>query len=145
MKHPPLSISLTVQDGDAALKFYEAAFGAKEAFRMSDPSGGVAHAEFSLNGQQVFLSEASEEWHAFPMPEGSKSSCLFTLTVDDCDVTYRQAIDAGAGGLSAPQDQFWGSRSAVVLDPFGYRWGLVQVIEELSHEEVAERAARLFS
>jgi len=144
MKHPPLSISLTVKTGNPALKFYADAFGTKETFKMEGPNGEVFHAEFELNGCHVFLSEESEEWHAHAMPEGATASCLFSITTDDCDAAFKKACAAGAHPLSQPANQFWGSRSAVVRDPFGYRWGLIQQIEDVSPEEVQRRAAELF-
>lgn len=36
---------LTQKSTDAAIKFYERAFGATEVMRLSTPAGGVAHAE----------------------------------------------------------------------------------------------------
>ncbi|MGB5750587.1 MAG: VOC family protein [Desulfobacterales bacterium] len=61
------------------------------------------------------------------------------------DAAYKQATAAGAASLSEPEDQFWGSRSAMIKDPFGYRWSLNQKIEEVSPEELVKRAQSLFS
>ena len=142
---PTVSLSLTVSDSAAALDFYTKAYGAKELFRMPMPGGGIAHAEFMIGDTRIYISDASEEWHAFPMAEGTKASCLFAIGVEDCDAAYEQAIGAGAESLSAPEDQFWGARSAITLDPFGYRWSFTQITEEVSPEEVMKRAQALFS
>jgi hypothetical protein len=48
----------------------------------------------------------------------------------------------GATSLREPADQFHGSRSASITDPFGQRWTLSTLIETLSTEEYASRAAR---
>jgi hypothetical protein len=45
------------------------------------------------------------------------------MYVEDCDVTYKRAIEAGATSVSEPEDQFYVDRSAGVNDQFGNkRW-----------------------
>jgi len=34
------------------------------------------------------------------------------------------------------EDQFWGDRYGVVLDPFGHHWSLAQTVREVSMEEI---------
>ena len=107
---------------------------------MADPGGGVAHAEFMLGNTRIYVSDEAPEWHAGAMPEGTMASCLFGIATDDCDASHERAVAAGAKPLSGPQNHFWGIRSALVLDPFGYRWSLGQQIEEVPPEELARRA-----
>lgn len=137
---PTVSLSLTVKDSTKALKFYGDALGAEEMFRMPLPDGGIAHAEFALGNTRIYISDEADEWQAYAMPEGAMASCLFAIMTDDCDAAYQRAIKAGAQSLSEPEDRFWGTRSALVKDPFGYRWSFNQVIEEISPEELARRA-----
>ena len=59
---------------------------------------------------------------------------------ENFDEAYDRAIKAGAESLSEPVDQFWGTGSALIKDPFGHRWAFNQMIEELSPEELARRA-----
>ena len=40
----------------------------------------------------------------------------------------------------APQDMFWGDRYGKLVDPFGHEWSLATRKEDLSPEEIAERA-----
>ncbi len=141
---PTVSFSLTVHDTAAALDFYARALGAKELFRLPTPDGGVAHAEFMVGNTQIFISDEAPEWHARAMPEDGLASCLFSILTDNCDDTYKRAVDAGAQSLGEPMDQFWGMRSAMVKDPYGYRWAFVQRIEKLSNEEIVARAQKLF-
>ena len=64
---------------------------------------------------------------------------------EDCDTSYNQATKAGAESLNEPMNQFWGTRSALLKDPFGYRWSLIQKIEDVSPEELERRAQEYFS
>ncbi|MFT6238002.1 MAG: PhnB protein [Akkermansiaceae bacterium] len=140
---PTLTLSLTVNDGNAALEFYTQAFGAKELYRMPMPDGSVAHAEMMIGNTKVYLSEGCPEWHCAPMPEGVQASCLFGLNIESCDDSFAQAVSAGGVPLTEPADQPWGSRSAMIRDPYGYRWSLSQFIEEVSPEEMCRRMKAL--
>jgi PhnB protein len=142
---PTVSLSLTVKDTVQALEFYNRAFGAEEIFRMPDPAGGIAHAEFMVGDTRIYISDEAEAWHAFAMPPGTMASCLFSIMTENCDKVFQQAVGAGGKSLSEPENNFWGSRSAIILDPFGYRWSLNQKIEEVSPEEVAKRAEAYFA
>ncbi|MEM9158614.1 MAG: VOC family protein [Verrucomicrobiota bacterium] len=144
MNEPTLALSLTVNDGDKALSFYKEAFGAEELYRMALPNGEIAHAEFMIGDTKIYLSEASTEWHAFPNEEGAKSSCLFAINVDNCDETFERAAAAGGQKLNEPTNYFWGARKAMILDPFGYRWSMSHIVEEVSPEEMDRRAKELY-
>lgn len=141
---PTIAISLTVKDTAAALDFYSRAFNAKELFRMPIPGGGIGHAEFVIGNSHMYISDESPEWHAYAMPEGVRASCLFAILVENCDNAFQKAVEAGGEPLNEPQDQFWGMRTAMIRDPFGYRWTVRQLIEEVSPEEMARRAKELF-
>ena len=142
---PTVSLSLTVKETVKALQFYRNALGADEVFRLPTPDGSIAHAEFMVGNTRIYISDEAPDWHAFAMPDGGMASCLFSIMVDDCDKAYARAVNAGAESLSPPQDQFWGMRSAVVKDPFGYRWSFGQIVEEVPPEELAQRAQDFFA
>ena len=141
---PTVSLSLTVKRAGDALDFYAKAFGAEELFRMPTPDGGVAHAEFMIGNSRLYISDEAPEWHAEAMPEGTKASCLFAIAVENCDDAFKKAVDAGGKALREPEDQFWGIREGMIQDPYGYRWSLGQLVEEVSPEEVARRAKEIF-
>lgn len=51
-----------------------------------------------------------------------------------------QAVQAGGTSLREPTDEFYGDRSAGVSDACGNQWWLATHIEEVSKEELEERA-----
>jgi PhnB protein len=51
--------------------------------------------------------------------------------VEDVDVTFRRALEAGATPILEPGDQFWGDRLAVVEDPCGIRWSIATHIMDV--------------
>jgi PhnB protein len=60
--------------------------------------------------------------------------------VEDCDTTYRQALQAGGVSLREPAAQFYGDRSAGVKDPCGNSWWIATHVEDVSNEEIERRA-----
>ncbi len=129
--------SLTAKSAADSLIFYATAFGAVENFRLPDEkTGGVAHAEFRIGNSTMMISDEypSFDSHA---PEFSKGGS-FMIYVPDCDAAFDQAIAAGATTITRPTTQFWGDRTAMVADPFGYRWSVAQKVSDPTAEEMAE-------
>jgi len=141
---PPVSVSLTVKDGNAALDFYEKAFGAKILCRMASPSGGLGHGEFEIGATRIYISDPCSDWHAKALPEEAMAPCVLSIPVENCDTAFKKAIAAGGKSLMEPENRFWGIRTGMILDPFGYRWSLGQFLEEVSYEEMERRAKEIF-
>ncbi len=111
---------------------------------MPTPDGGVWHAEFMIGNTKVYISDESPEWHAFAMVGETTASSLLVISTDSCDESYKQAVEAGGEGLNNPENQFWGVRTAMIKDPYGYRWAFRELVEEVSPEEMMSRAQKLF-
>ena len=137
---PALSVYLCVRGAPAAIAFYREAFGAVETLRMTGDDGRVGHAELTLEGMTVMLSDEHPEIGVVsPETLGGTPVSLY-LHVADVDATYARAVAAGASGERPPADQFHGNRNATLRDPFGHRWMLTQPVEAVSAEEMARRA-----
>ena len=140
-----ISAYLCVKSADAAMDFYRRAFGAIEQFRLAGPDGHVAHAEVRLGDNVVMLAEEFPEMGIVaPDPEAGISVSLH-LRVDDADAMFATAVAAGASVEQAMEDQFYGERAGTVRDPFGYRWMIHHLIEDVSVEEMQDRFSKLFS
>ena len=59
--------------------------------------------------------------------------------VDDVDAAVERAVARAATVLVPPTDQFWGDRTAWVLDPQGHVWTFATRIEEPTEEERRRR------
>ncbi|MEM1085330.1 MAG: VOC family protein [Verrucomicrobiota bacterium] len=140
MDNASLVLSLTVSDVSAALDFLTAAFDAEVVVRMPGPDGSIVHSEVMIGEDLLYISSEFPDWRAKILPEGTLAPCLFGLNVDDPDAVFAKAIAAGAKEIEAPTTQFWGMRTAIIADPFGYRWNLRKLVEELSEEEIMRRA-----
>lgn len=130
-------------DGAAdALDFYRRAFGAEERYRLAMPDGRLGHAEMRIGDTIVMLSDEWPEGGVLgPRSRGGPTASL-AITVDDLDALdalWAAALAAGATVEREPADQFYGHRTGTLVDPFGHRWSISAVIEEVDPEEMQRR------
>jgi PhnB protein len=59
--------------------------------------------------------------------------------VDDVDAAVERAVAGAAKVLIPATNQFWGDRTAWVLDPEGHVWTVATRIEELTEEDRRHR------
>jgi PhnB protein len=123
---------LTVHGADRLIVFLKKAFQAKETERIERPDGTVAHAEVRIGDSVVMIGEAWGDHKHMP-------GAIY-LYVDDVDLAYRRALEAGADSLMEPADQFYGDRNGGVMDPVGNRWWIATHVEEVSTDELRRRA-----
>jgi PhnB protein len=138
-EHSPFISYLTVKDPREAIAFYEKTLpNAKCEMILDGPGGSVMHAEMTVNGARMMISGA---WPGIAEPHDGISPVNFMLYVDDADAAYEHAIKNGMTSAFEPSDQFWGDRSAAVLDPYGFRWTFGHQVEDVAPDELAKRAA----
>src|SRR4030095_7044531 len=98
-----------VVDGAAKVcAFLKRAFHAERHYALNRPDGTILHAELSIDGTRVMLADSSNEHAAQPT--------MLYLYVGDVDATYVRALKAGGASIKAPEDQFFGDRTASVKD-----------------------------
>lgn len=125
-----------------AIEFYKKAFGATQVMRLDMPDGRVGHAELRIGDSSLMLGTPCDQM-ALRNPDEHTSIGLH-LYVEDVDAQFQRAVDAGATVVSEPKDQFYGDRSASVKDPFGHLWFLATQKEDLTEEQIRQRAMELF-
>jgi PhnB protein len=78
-----------------------------------------------------------------PKDFGGSPASLW-LYVTDCDALFNRAVSAGAEVRMPLADQFWGDRGGAIADPAGYTWWISTRKEDLTREELNQRAADFF-
>jgi PhnB protein len=131
---------LAVEDAAQAIEYYKNAFGATERIRMQAPDGSIGHAELDIGDSVLMLSDPFPQSSTKPPKELGGSSVSVFMYVEDVDAVVNQAVDAGATVLMEVADQFWGDRFGTVQDPFGHTWSIATHVEDVTPEQVAERA-----
>lgn len=137
-EYPAVSPYLSSDDAAKAIEFYKTAFGAIERYRLTSPDGKVGHAEITIQGQVVMLSDEFPGMSTSPKTLGGVASQL-VLMVPNTDEVYEKALAAGATSVMAPENAFYGYRMAVVSDPGGQQWMIQHEIEKVSPEEMQKR------
>jgi PhnB protein len=130
---------LTCRDPSAEVDFCVETFGAVALNRRPGPDGKLAHALLTI-GPAMLMIEA--EWPTLtsraPASDGSSPVVIFVY-VEDVDRTVERATGQGARVLLPPTDQFWGDRTAWVMDPAGHVWTVATRIEETTASQRTER------
>lgn len=136
---------LMIDGAAAAIDFYKKAFDVVEGLRLEIPGGGIAHAELTINGATVYVSDAPDDMEgdaANPSKLGGTCVMLHQY-VADVDAATAQAVEAGGTLTRPPEDQFYGDRAAMITDPFGHMWSLHSHIKDITDAEMSEAMAQM--
>jgi PhnB protein len=134
--------NLVVDDGAAAIDFYERAFGADVQARL-EAGGMLVHAALRIGDAIVTLCDAMPA-HGFVAPDrDAPVSAFITLYVEDADALHARAIAAGATEINPVADHVHGDRAGSVRDPFGHRWAVATHIEDVDAAEMQRRMKEL--
>lgn len=139
--YPIVTPYLCVDDAARAIAFYRQVFGATERMRIDAPGGKIGHAELSIGSALIMLADEYPEMD-FRSPNSlGGSPVVIHLYVGDVDQVCERAVAAGAELTRPVADQFYGDRVGQLRDPFGHRWSVATRIENVSIEEMKQRAA----
>ena len=135
---------LVCRDPAAMIDFCKTTFDAVEQVRRPGPDGSVAHALVMI-GPAMLMIEA--EWPAMtsraPNPDGSSPVIIFVY-VENVDAAVERAVAAGSTILMPAANQFWGDRTAWIMDPSGHVWTIATRVEETTEDERQTRLASMY-
>jgi PhnB protein len=127
---------LAVSDGNAAIDFYQAAFGAELLWRLG--SGGDVVAGLSVDGAKFFLAQEAPPYGTRGPSSAGFTTVRIELFVEDPIVVHRRALDAGAVERSPVAEythETIGPKpikrmlQGALVDPFGHMWLIGRVLE----------------
>ena len=75
----------------------------------------------------------------------ASSPVVIFVYVEDVDQTIERAVGRGAQVLVPAKNQFWGDRTAWIMDPSGHVWTVATRVEETTGQEREERWSRILS
>ncbi|MEO7658573.1 MAG: VOC family protein [Pyrinomonadaceae bacterium] len=130
---------LVCKNAERAIEFYKRAFGAEELFRIGG-GGVIGHAEMKIGNAIFMLADEFPPMAKSPETIGGSPVSLY-IYVDDVDAFCEKAVAEGLEVIKPVADQFYGDRSGHFKDPFGHLWGFATHIEDLTPEQLNERAA----
>jgi uncharacterized glyoxalase superfamily protein PhnB len=139
-----LTPHLNVDGAARYADFLKRAFDAVEINRSPGPGGKLMHVLMRVGDSMLmFADDFTEEFHMPPFVRGNLPLVL-NLYVADADIAWEKAVAAGCEVVMPLSDQFWGDRYGHVRDPFGIVWAIASRKEDLTPQEMQERAAKAF-
>ena len=107
---------------------------------MGKPGERVGHCELKI-GKAIFMlaDEFPEMGGLSPQTVGGTPVSLYVY-VEDVDTFTQKAVAEGLKVVRQVADQFYGDRSGHFEDPFGHKWGFATHVEDLTPEQMEERA-----
>lgn len=119
---------LAVRGSAQAVRFYKAAFGAVEKYRLEDPDGGVV-ARLGIDGAEFWVSEESPENGNFSPASLGGATARMILSVTNPDDVFHRAVAAGATVVFPVMEEH-GWRLGRVADPYGHHWEIGRQVAE---------------
>jgi PhnB protein len=99
----------------------------------------LAHALLKIGPEMVMI---EAEWPTLPSRApamDATSPVVIFVYVPDVDHTVRIAVECGATIVVPLANQFWGDRTAWLMDPAGHVWTVATRIEQTTAQERTER------
>lgn len=123
---------LVVRGVEEFITFLESAFGAHVELKVPNPDGSIGHAEVRIGDSVLLMFDAKEAWPDTP--------AFLRIYTKDADETFAKAFAAGATEVTGLMDGFTGERGGRVRDPLGNVWWIQTRFENVSFEEMGQRA-----
>jgi PhnB protein len=119
---PGIQPELSVRRGRVAIRFYAAAFGAVEDYRVggTDEHEPVV-AQLSVGGASFWVSDEAPSYGNFSPESVGGATTRILLVVEDPEAVVDRAVAAGATVLHPVSDEH-GWRLGRIMDPFGHPW-----------------------
>jgi PhnB protein len=113
---------LSVRDGQAALRFYQAAFDAIIAYQVGGtPDNESVVAQLAIGSAAFWVADESPEHENFSPDSVAGATTRILLIVDDPQAVIDQAVAAGARKVyPAAEEHGW--LLGRIADPFGHHW-----------------------
>ncbi len=129
-----ITAGIRVKGAEALLSFVQTAFGASILTKHNSPDGAVSNAVFQIGNSVLECGEAHGEW--------GPRTCALHYYTEDCDAVFNKALAAGAKLFLPMKDQFYGDRGGGLIDSWGNHWYIATRKEDLTLEEIRQRAAQ---
>jgi PhnB protein len=127
---------LIVEGVPRLIQFLKETFNAEGGESIKGPDGRVAHAEMRVGDSVIMMADPTPKYDAIAY---DAIACQLYVYLENVDITFKRALEAGASSVQEPADQFYGDRTAGFKDPTGNFWWIAQRVEEVSREEMERR------
>jgi uncharacterized glyoxalase superfamily protein PhnB len=132
---------LVLKNSLDAIEFYKKAFGAEVVAHAPGPTPrSTMHAMIRIGDSAIMLADEMPMSSAKAPKSIGGTAQSISLYVPDVDATFNKAIAAGGKVTMPVGDQFWGDRYGQLFDPEGHLWEIATHKEDLTPQELEQRA-----
>lgn len=116
------------RDAPAAIEWLGSTFGFETQLVVSNDDGTIAHAQLSFGNSMIMLGSVFDTEYGRLMKQPSEIGGFVTqstyLVVNNADLVYGRALEAGAKILLDIKDEEYGGRGFTCRDPEGHVWSI---------------------
>jgi PhnB protein len=128
-----LNTYFSVKNSAQFLDFLQKAFGAELVDHHAGEGGSIKHAKVRIGDTVVELGEGRAPW--------GPCTVAHHYYVENCDQVFARGLANGCKEVQPMADQFYGDRSGSLVDAWGNHWYIATHQEDLTPEEMQQRAA----
>lgn len=126
---------LICRDVEHEVEFCRRVLAADVVVQRPGPDGHAVHAALALGEARIILQAEFPQFASrAPQPDGT-SPIVVLVYVEDVDRSLEEAAALGGSVLAPARNQFWGDRTARVMDPSGHVWTLASRIEDTTEQQ----------
>lgn len=116
------------RDAPAAIEWLGSTFGFETQLVVPNDDGTIAHAQLSFGNSMIMLGSVFDTEYGRLMKQPSEIGGFVTqstyLVVNNADLVYGRALEAGAKILLDIKDEEYGGRGFTCRDPEGHVWSI---------------------
>lgn len=133
---------MIVDNAHKALKFYQDAFDAQviKAFVINENE--IIHAQLKVGDSIIMLAQKHPDM-AISEQNGTHHPISFMVYVENVDVLFKHLKKFDIQIIQDITDQFYGDRTATILDPYGHIWTVGSRIENITDNDLKKRIQTL--
>src|SRR5262245_17617591 len=134
---------LICHDVEHEVEFCQRVLAADVVVRRPGSDGHTVHAALALGDARIVLQAEFPQFASrAPQPDGT-SPIVVLVYVEDVDRAVEETSALGGSVLLPAQNQFWGDRTARIMDPSGHIWTLASRIEGTTDDRRRARLAHI--
>ena len=126
---------LVCRDVEHEITFCARVLAADVGVRRPGPDGHTVHAALAIGDARIILQAEFPQLASRAPKQDGTSPIVVLVYVEDVDRAVEEAAALGGSVLLPPQNQFWGDRTARVMDPSGHVWTLASRIEDTTEDQ----------
>ncbi len=129
---------VVVDDPAKAIEFYGKALGAEEKMRFATPDGNIMYAEIQIGNSRMMMGAPCPDYGGKSAKSFGGSPVSFYIYVEDIEVAFNKAKEAGMTVKKEIEDMFWGDKMGTLTDCSGLEWTIAEHVRDVSPEEMQE-------